>query len=179
MKTNDKVGRFFRDVKEKVKGKQKADFDKIYESGNFPLLKHFLEEHNLIHFMRDGKGNTVLHLMAGHQIPKNLVPLINEGLNVNAINDQGESPLHLASKTRCLSNVKLLVREDCKLETKDHIGNTALHMAAAHGRINIVNYLIKAWLNIQDKNKNGETPLDLAIKYEHYELAAEYSPKTA
>lgn len=179
MKTNDKVGRFFRDVKERVEGKLKADFEKIYESGNFPLLKHFLEEHNLIHFMRDGKGNTVLHLMAGHQIPKNLVPLINEGLDVNAVNDQGESALHLACKTRCVSNVKLLIQKGCTLETKDHLGNTALHIAAACGRLNIVNYLVESGLNIQEKNKNGETPVDLAIKFEHYELAAVYSPRTA
>ncbi len=179
MKTNDKVGRFFRDVKEKVNGSLKADFEKTFDSGNFPLLKHFLEEHNLIHFMRDARGNTVLHLMAAHQVPKNLQPLINEGLDVNAINDQGESPLHCASKTRCLSNVKLLLNEGSKLNTIDNFGNSALHIAAACGRLNIVEFLTEQGLDISQKNKLGETPLALAIKYEHYELDAIYSPKTA
>lgn len=179
MKTNDKVGRFFRDVKARVEGKLKDDFEKTYKLGNFILLKHFLEEHNLIHFMRDGRGNTVLHLMAEHQIPKNLLPLINEGLDVNAINDHGESPLHSACKTRCLSNVKLLIENGSKINTLDNFGNTVLHTAAAAGRANIVAYLIDNGMDISQRNKTGESPLDLAIKNEHYELAADYSPKIA
>ena len=179
MKTNDKVGRFFRDVAARVEGKLKDDFNKIYKLGNFVLLKHFLEEHNLIHFMRDGRGNTILHLMAEHQIPKNLQPLINEGLDVNATNDMGESPLHGACKTRCLSNVKLLIKSGSKLNTIDNCGNTVLHTAAAYGRANIVAFLVESGLDISQRNKTGQSPFDLAIKHEHYELAADYSPKTA
>ncbi|MCM8530242.1 MAG: ankyrin repeat domain-containing protein [Lentisphaeraceae bacterium] len=179
MKTNDQVGRFFRDVEGRLTKIQKEDFERIYKTGNFPLVKHFLEEHDLIHFMRDAKGNTILHLMAAHQTPKNLLPLIAEGLDVRAENDRGETPLHCACSTRCISNVELLVYKGADMSVQDYEGNTILHIAAANGRESIIELLINKGLSLHQKNKLGETPLDLIVKYEHFEIAAKYNQKIA
>ena len=109
-------------------------------------------------------GNTCLHEAVSGCCNKDILQsIIQQGVNVNAVNSEGKTALLRACESKQGESVKLLLEMKADPNISDTNGHTSLH-AGILGRCTndilreIITY--KVYLNAQ--NKNGETALLLA-----------------
>ena len=81
--------------------------------------------------------------------------LLDEGANVNAMNEFGETALHLASHGGHSETVELLLAKKANINTVDNEGNTALMLACIFKNINVIPVLLEKGADVGISNKNG------------------------
>lgn len=179
METTKIIGSFFRDILSRLDDNARQDLENIISGGNAVAVEHFIEEHNVSHFLRDSQGNTMLHLFMESLFPKKIEPLLKKGLSVNALNDKGETPLHSGCKAACVSHLKLLLDHGADLFALTYNGDTCLHVAAKYGSEQVINFLLENGMPVNVINKQGNTALDIAVENEEFEIAALISQTAA
>jgi hypothetical protein len=98
---------------------------------------------------------------------------IANGVNPNAVNDDGKTALHLA----CIVggpevlDVRVLIRAGANMDAADSYDRTPMHIAAVFGRTPTVLGLVSAGANVDAIDRSGRTPLQLAKDYKHKECA--------
>ena len=122
---------------------------------------------NLLDYARR-KGNFVLYLY-----------LLNNKIDVNKQNEDGNTPLHLIffsnldtlrSTTR-LPWIKILYQYGADINQKNKNGETPLHMAVRAQDADAVKYLLEQGANPDTQRKSDKiTPLDSAKKYGNKEI---------
>ena len=91
--------------------------------------------------------------------------IIDNGADVNSIDDDGQTPLMYAVDNwsdDAAEIVKILLENGADVNARDKFGDTALIMPAAHGRSKIIQTLINAGVDVNVKNKYGYTALMVA-----------------
>lgn len=172
MKTAQMIGSFFRDILNQLDDNGKKDLEKIIHMKNPQLVENFIEEHDVGHFLRDARGNTLLHLSMGSLFPKNIVPLLENGLDVSAVNYNGDTPLHFGCTTFCIDNLKKLLLAGANLQATNNCGETCLHIAARYGRTQVIEFLLEKGIDVKTQNYQGKTALDITIETEQYEVSS-------
>lgn len=89
--------------------------------------------------------------------------LIEEGIEINFKNENGETPLHLATKLELSEICSILIQKKADLNAKDKEGNTPLHLAALSDSEEMCKLLLKNGAPIQAKNEKGQTSLHITI----------------
>lgn len=139
-----------------VKNKDKKLVKKLIKSGN--INKKYRNDDSLLHIaVRNGSTKIVKML-------------INNDININAKNSNGDTPLHeLAdsihlSKNKLENIFELLMDDDIKLNIKNKNGNTPLHIAILEMNFIIAKLLIEEGAKRTKRNNSGKTPLSIAKK---------------
>jgi cytohesin len=89
--------------------------------------------------------------------------LINEGIGVNARNEDGETLLHLAARHTNIELAELLINSGAEVDIRDKSGATSLHESAWFGQKSFLQFLISKGADINATDNNGYTPLDYAV----------------
>ena len=96
---------------------------------------------------------------------------IENGCDINSINQNGETALHVAISSRgYYSNqnkiiIKLLLNKGINVYMQDKNGNTALHLAQIKGRdYDIIDLLINFHDHFNVVNSFDETPVHIALR---------------
>lgn len=90
--------------------------------------------------------------------------LIELGVNLNCVNQDGRTPLMLAAWKKQPELVKLLIESGAKVnEVVDNNGSTPLMFASQAGDIEMVELMLDAGSDVQAKAKNGSTAFHFAI----------------
>jgi ankyrin len=90
-----------------------------------------------------------------------ILPLLERGASVNAVQKDRFSPLHAAARNGHEKVVKVLLDSGAlveEAETKN--GGTALYIAAEHGHEKVVNVLLGSGVNKEVRDDRGQTDLD-------------------
>ncbi len=89
---------------------------------------------------------------------------IKYGVNINAIDSEGNTALCFASYWGKLDVVKILLENNADLEMRsEQTGLTALLEAAHFGQFEIVKFLTESGANLNAKDRNGKTALMIAV----------------
>ena len=107
--------------------------------------------------------------------------ILNEGVDVDAADDDGDTPLHTACMHKRYDTAKFLIEQGAAIDIVAHDGNVALSTAAAFGLTNIVELLVLRGADVNPHNNRGKTPLDRAYEFGHadcVEKLLEYGAKT-
>ena len=84
--------------------------------------------------LRDGEGNTPLHLACGVRRSVEMVCiLLQHGADVNAVNAANKTSLHIAAEESCDSVVDELIDAGAKVALRDNAGNLPIFYAALSG----------------------------------------------
>ncbi|MGE0010489.1 MAG: ankyrin repeat domain-containing protein [Candidatus Babeliales bacterium] len=109
--------------------------------------------------------------------------LIEQGIDVNTQNSDGQTALHLAAQQAHDELVYVLIISKMNVHIKDNRGNNALHVAALNGHQVIMQSLIDYGvdaelvkhmdiaLDLLALNNNGKTARMLALEHGHTEIA--------
>lgn len=89
--------------------------------------------------------------------------LKKEGINVNAVDEQGFAPIHYVCKKGYRDIVKLLVAKDADVNIISNQSITPLHMAATSGNKEIIRILADAGADIDATDREGKTALVYAV----------------
>ncbi|XP_012396573.1 ankyrin repeat and death domain-containing protein 1B [Sarcophilus harrisii] len=88
--------------------------------------------------------------------------LIEEKVNINAMNNMKRTALHFAVGGNHLSAVDFLLKHKARVDIADKHGLTVLHLAAWSGSLEIMLMLVKAGADQKAKNQDGMTILHFA-----------------
>ncbi|XP_003725433.1 ankyrin repeat domain-containing protein 54 isoform X1 [Strongylocentrotus purpuratus] len=104
-----------------------------------------------------------LRLAAQQGDYREVLKLLDEGINPNRGDDKGRTALHFAITKGFREIVQLLLDRGADVNQKDGIGNTPLHLAAIGSHISMVTTLLEAGANVQVLDRGGHTPFHLAL----------------
>jgi len=96
--------------------------------------------------------------------PKLLQAYIDQGGNVNSVDECRRTALHRAALYGGIESVNVLIRNKCKLNLQDKLGDTALHWACRGGDLQIVKLLVDNGAKVNAKDKLFSTPLHVAVR---------------
>ncbi|XP_036598188.1 ankyrin repeat and death domain-containing protein 1B [Trichosurus vulpecula] len=90
--------------------------------------------------------------------------LVEEKVNINAVNSMKRTALHFAVGGNHLSAVDFLLNHKARVDIADKHGLTVLHLAAWSGSLEIMLMLVKAGADQKAKNQDGMTILHFAAQ---------------
>ncbi len=112
--------------------------------------------------------------------------MVDNGANINDINNAHQSSLHVAVLRGNLKMVQLLVEAGADINAVDIRKETPMHLAATDGKADIVQHLVEKGADVNRFNVKGNTPLWNAynkrpypgrVKNENREEVTEILPK--
>lgn len=100
--------------------------------------------------------------------------LVDDGVDVNRIDDNGVSPLSLAISGNNINIFNALVRRGADINEKDSDGFTLVHAAVGFGSKQCLHELHKLGLDINSSDEYGyKAPIHVAIVSENVEMFKE------
>ena len=97
--------------------------------------------------------------------------LINQGVNINILDEERTSPLHIACKESSIQTIEEIIYQGSMINIPDLVGWTPLHMACYYNRPDVVLLLLKSGANYNTHNRDKLSARDLAIKSGNYNCA--------
>jgi len=85
----------------------------------------------------------------------------SEGIDINAVGEDGNTALMLAASLAKIDIVKALLDAGADVNVKNKKHNTVLIIAAWHGRVNMVEALLAKGADVSVKDKYGNTALKI------------------
>ena len=111
---------------------------------------------------KNGRGETIYHVVAEFKDPKHLSYIINKCENLNETDIDGETPLHRASRKGNTETAKLLLEWGAEVDALNVKYETPLMYACkSKQNIDMIQLLLRYKANINLVNGEGETPLDI------------------
>ena len=111
------------------------------------------------------RNRNSLHLAAIKGQDEIVELMINNGINIDTLDDQNCSPLHLAAVFGNTSTANVLIMKGAEVELQGLNRWTPLLFATYHKKIEVARMLLKQGANLNAVDKYGRTPLHLVIKY--------------
>lgn len=92
------------------------------------------------------------------------------GVDLNAVDAEGQTAIHWAASSKQIDAIKLLYRLKANMNFKNYSGNTALHLAAWAGEIEVVKSLCACGADKEIKGSGERTPFKMALEAQKYEV---------
>ena len=160
-----------------IKKNEKIFFETIYSSPfkiiykninkiNTELIKILIKEISKKGKLNDKnkQGNNLLHLLSKNKNPELIKYVINLGVKIKDLNNDGFSPFNIACKfSSNIEIIELFLNLGVKINTKDKEGWTPLHFSCQYNtNLYITQYLIEKGACIKIKNYRGERAIHFA-----------------
>eukprot|EP00658_Telonema_sp_P-2_P051978 TRINITY_DN4009_c0_g1_i2.p1 TRINITY_DN4009_c0_g1~~TRINITY_DN4009_c0_g1_i2.p1 ORF type:complete len:241 (+),score=75.93 TRINITY_DN4009_c0_g1_i2:83-805(+) len=130
----------------------------IRDRGKTSVLKLITREAPERLHQADEDGRTMLHHAAEQDQVQFILKAMQEGCDMNAIDQVSRTPLHMTAFSGALEAAKLLIEADCDLDVQDGEGKTALHWAVRNFKEDIAALLVTKNADMSLKDHCGETP---------------------
>ena len=111
-------------------------------------------------FKRNNRGETHLHIAAHRGDTKQILELLELGLDVNALDNADWTPLHEACNKGHVEAAKILIEHGALINAKGDEDVTPLHDAAGSGCVELVRLLLEHGADPNSSDKSGRTPID-------------------
>ena len=166
-----------------ILAKNGAIIDNIYTAAmaqDTEYIKKFLKDSALVK-MRFEQGKTLLHLASEYGLTKIAMILLENGANVNALDDHNLPPLYYAVRNGHLPIVKMLLKKGAFVHVKTYNKQNLLMVASANNNLELVTTLIRHGADIYYYYRTRErffshiihyvTPLSEALKNKQIHIA--------
>eukprot|EP00746_Dinoflagellata_sp_MGD_P069116 gnl/MRDRNA2_/MRDRNA2_28345_c0_seq1.p1 gnl/MRDRNA2_/MRDRNA2_28345_c0~~gnl/MRDRNA2_/MRDRNA2_28345_c0_seq1.p1 ORF type:complete len:2680 (+),score=576.91 gnl/MRDRNA2_/MRDRNA2_28345_c0_seq1:800-8041(+) len=121
----------------------------------------------------DSTGKSALHFTAKLNDEKASKHLLNEGANVDLLDDQGYSPLVLGASHNAAGVIRLLLQAGCKQDVIGKDNETVLTFLSCYSQVGLVLQILKSANSdlVNVVNNSGFTALMTACKWGHTPIA--------
>lgn len=125
----------------------------------------------------DRMGRTPLHYAVAEGNEQDVSRLLNEGVDVNARDDNGWSPLHFAAQANSAALASRLLSAGAEVDALDANGNSPLSSAVFNSRGDgeLIAVLRLAGANPHVENEYGVSPISLARTISNYDVARHFN----
>ena len=117
-------------------------------------------------------GNSMLHTLAYSNSSSQIKILLENGFDIEAMNNFGETALHWAIKTNSLESVILLLDNNANINAKDLSNSTPLHYATMIGTPEMVSLLLRRGADHSCRDNDGKSAFDISLEGEGEEFLA-------
>jgi len=114
---------------------------------------------------------SALHVAAERNDVIQIRSLLNEGIDIDTRNNNGETPLHVAARKGHLKVVELLLTKGAELDARNKYSMTPTHRAAYAGHVEVVKLLLSKGADVNAKGNNAITPLYFAAQQGNIDIA--------
>jgi ankyrin repeat protein len=114
--------------------------------------------------------HAILQLAAAGKTQAALQALVEQGVDLNAQDTQGNTALYQAVKFGNSKAVTALILVGAALNIKNEAGRTALYLAAMQGKLGIAQQLIAHQAKLNISSLQGNTALHKAARYGHLDV---------
>ncbi len=120
--------------------------------------------------MKKKRKSYELHEAVIHNDKDLVIKLINNGLDVNELDDNGYSPLHYATQDYLIDITRILLNNSASVDIKDGNGNTPLSNAVFYFTKDptLIDLLLTKGANKYAENNYGVSPYSLAKSIANY-----------
>ncbi|KAL3872338.1 hypothetical protein ACJMK2_040269 [Sinanodonta woodiana] len=130
---------------------------------NLTIVKYLIKTNPGLLQQNDKNGWTALHHAASKGSVAVIESLLEAGLDITAITNNGCHVLHISAGNDNLTIVKYLIKTNPGLlQQNDKNGWTSLHHAASKGSVPVIASLLAAGLDITARNNDGSHVLHIA-----------------
>ena len=88
------------------------------------------------------------------------------GLDIDAVDANGDTPLHLAVEHKQVNSVRFLLSMNAELNVKNKLGRTPLHVAVINQNVDAAKELLVKGANRNTRDNDNFRPIDLNAKAE-------------
>ena len=113
----------------------------------------------------------IIEAVKSNNIEK-VIELINQGIDINMVNEYGQNPLSEACRLGSFSIVKLLIEKGAIVNPLDNNANIPLSEACKLGSFSIVELLLANGADINKTDHFGSTPLIAAVQYGNSQIVS-------
>ncbi|KAI3791644.1 hypothetical protein L2E82_05503 [Cichorium intybus] len=106
-------------------------------------------------------GDT-LHTAATKGDVKTVNKLLENGVVVNGLDQNGWTVLHRASFMGRVDVVRVLIKNGVDIDARDEDGYTALHCAVESGNVDVLELLVKRGADVEARTNKGFTAMEIA-----------------
>lgn len=128
------------------------------------VIEFLAEDPAKTHFNKyrrtDENGETYLHTASYFSRPESIKALLDQGLDINEINDYGMTPLHVAVQANKIENVRILLENGANKRIKNFDGMDSIDYAVLCDRQDILT-LFEEHDKKEKENTDNETVRDL------------------
>ncbi|KAJ5234999.1 uncharacterized protein N7469_004167 [Penicillium citrinum] len=123
-----------------------------------------------IHDLKIEEKEDILRMAARTGDMNKVQHLLNQGVDINAVDAQNQTALNLASYNGQTKVAEYLMQNDASFQILNLEGNSPWHSAVMNSRPEIIRLFVRERFETYAKNNDGYTPLGLAIIEGHLEL---------
>lgn len=105
-----------------------------------------------------------LYVADGNENRTKIFALIEQGVDVQATDNDNKTLLHWAAEYGHLNVCEELIKQKAKIDARNDFSNTSLHRASLYGHTKIVKLLLEQKAQIDVRNHWSETPLHWAAE---------------
>ncbi|MBQ7885130.1 MAG: ankyrin repeat domain-containing protein [Clostridia bacterium] len=139
--------------------------------GNKKMLKFIYQNCDIDFNITDADGNTPLMFAVKSGSREAVEYVLNNGANVNYLNNLGITPLHLATRKNSQTLVRVLLEFGAFVDIEDAYMQTPIFDAVQENNAEMIKYLFANGASINHQNKDGKTPLMVASFNRHRQEA--------
>ena len=150
-------------------------------SGDTPLqYAVFSDRKDVIQLLLSkGAAISTLHLAAYVGDIEKAETLVNDGVDISALDDHGYAPLHYAARNSQKRTVELLLARGADANVKNWSGETPLFVACGRSHTDIAELLLNKGANISTADNRGNTLLHRAVQDGRKDMAEFLTTKGA
>ncbi|OFY18134.1 MAG: hypothetical protein A2W98_07475 [Bacteroidetes bacterium GWF2_33_38] len=153
---------------DRIKSLNRKLISEILYTGDTEIIQTLIKDGAEINTLIN--GNTPLGVAAGKDRIDVVNILLENGSNINKVDDNEFTPLFIAISKNNYEMCKFLIEKGANIEFADTNGNTALMNASTMGNLKIVKLIIEKGANMSKKNNYGYTALTFAENNGNTEL---------
>ncbi len=116
-----------------------------------------------IHYIFNPPTNHVLFWVNKHDSQSKLKARIENGLDVNQVNDHGRTLIHLAAQYGTPETLLLLLDAGANVSTRNNLGQSALHFAVNGGSAENIRLLLQNGAAVNESDNFQVSPLHRAV----------------
>ena len=140
----------------------------VVEDDNVSRLRELLETYDDVTERDISYGRKALHV-ARHVAVAKL--LIQNGADVNAVDEAHRTSLHCATLEGHVDVAKLLIQNGADVNAVNKGNWTSLHFTTWKGHVDVVKLLIQNGADVNSVDKDKRTSLHVAARYGHVDVA--------
>ena len=115
-----------------------------------------------IHYFNN---ETLLHVSSSRGLKKIVEYIIQQGADINSLNENDLTPLHEAAAAGYTNICSILIKNGSKINAPSKLYNMPIHYAIAHGHRDTVKLLIRNNCELNIPNKQGDYPFRLILEH--------------